>query len=224
MLLLPNGITHGPFQLGRVKLPFNQIVHRARLHRTPIDIRLMLAEQLTKADRKTEALEQLQTLYARYESGGRTAEAQATFERMKAIDPNAEAKSPDALQRAKSDDLVFIDLDAPTPRVSRITRGISTKIAMTPPVPVQVVPPTPAEKPPVESRPSAGAILGLEPTAIGDAAVAEPAPLPASEFAEIDLTAIPEAPPTAPVSASDLALPGDLPMINLDGTPAAGTI
>ncbi len=43
-----------------------------------------------------------------------------------------------------------------------------------------------------------------------------------SEFAEKDLTAIPEA-PTGPQSTRDLALPGDLPMIDLDGTPAGGT-
>jgi tetratricopeptide (TPR) repeat protein len=56
---------------------------------------------------------------------------------------------------------------------------------------------------------------------MGDDAIVEPAPLPASEFAEMDLSSIPEAPPPAHL-ASSLALPGDLPLIDLDGTPATG--
>src|SRR5471032_1459566 len=117
---------------GQIDEAFRALKEFADLCPDQDDIRLMLAEQLTKADRKKEALEQLQLLYARYDGAGRTAEAQATLERMKAIDPNAEGKAGEANVRAKNDDLVFIDLDAPTPRASRLTRGISTKIEMTP--------------------------------------------------------------------------------------------
>ena len=191
------------------------------------DIRLMLAEQLTKADRKGEALEQLQMLHARYAGAGRTAEAQATFDRMRALDPNAEARAGATGKSAKSDDLVFIDLDAPTPRASaRVTRGISTKIEIAPPP--APAPPPPAPEPeiialPPEDEPATVSVLGLETTAIGDDQIVEPAPLAVSEFAEMDLTAIPEAPAGAQ-STRDLALPGDLPMIDLGGTPAAGTV
>src|SRR5579862_3749573 len=74
------------------------------------DIRLMLAEQLSKKDRKGEALEQLQLLYEKFVAEGRGAEARATVDRMKAIDPDAEPKEGGATARAKSSDLVFIDL------------------------------------------------------------------------------------------------------------------
>ncbi len=207
---------------GQMEEAFRALKEFADLCPDQDDIRLMLAEQLTKADRKAEALEQLQLLYARYDGAGRSAEAQATLDRMKAIDPNAEGKSAESGTRAKNDDLVFIDLDAPTPRASRLTRGISTKIEMTPTPsqPVDIIPTSLPSGPP-ESRPSSGAVLGLETTSLGDPEIIEPAPLPASEFAEIDLSAIPEA-PTAPKMLNDLALPGDLPMIDLDGTPAAG--
>ena len=210
---------------GQMEEAFRALKEFADLCPDQDDIRLMLAEQLTKADRKTEALEQLQLLYARYDGAGRAAEAEATFDRMKAIDPNAQAKSAESGKRAKSDDLVFIDLDAPTPRASRITRGISTKIEITPTPsqPVEIVPTTVQGATPADSRPSSGAIPGLETTSMIDAAIVEPAPLPASEFAEIVLSAIPEAPTGPHAISSDLALPGDLPMIDLDGTPAAGS-
>src|SRR5471032_1057243 len=120
---------------GQIDEAFRALKEFAYLCPDQDDIRLMLAEQLTKAERKTEALEQLQMLYGRYDAAGRTAEAQATLERMKAIDPKAEAKEAGESSKrgAKNDDLVFIDLDAPTPRASRLTRGISTKIDVTPP-------------------------------------------------------------------------------------------
>jgi tetratricopeptide (TPR) repeat protein len=214
---------------GQMEEAFRALKEFADLCPDQDDIRLMLAEQLTKADRKSEALDQLQLLYARYDGAGRSAEAQATFERMKALDPNVEAKSGGPGKRAKNDDLVFIDLDAPTPRASRLTRGISTKVEVpatpmpTPSQPVDIVPTSVEGASHTDARPSSGAILGLETTSMGDAAIVEPVPLPVSEFAEIDLSAIREAPSGPQPSLSDLALPGELPMINLDGTPAAGT-
>ena len=210
---------------GKMEEAFRALKEFADLCPDQDDIRLMLAEQLTKADRKGEALEQLQLLHARYDAAGRAAEAQATFDRMRALDPNAEAKSDGGGKRAKNDDLVFIDLDAPTPRAGRLTRGISTKIDIAPP---PVAPPIP-EPPPVAhvtpraAAPISAAILGLESTSLGGAEIiVEPAPLPASEFAAIDLSAIPEAPTGPQPSPSNLALPGDLPMIDLDGTPVEG--
>ncbi len=51
------------------------------------DIRLMLAEQLSKKDRKKEALEQLQLLYEKFEAEGRGEDMRAT------IDPHAVDRS-----------------------------------------------------------------------------------------------------------------------------------
>ncbi|MGH7654275.1 MAG: tetratricopeptide repeat protein [Gemmatimonadaceae bacterium] len=264
---------------GQMEEAFRALKEFADLCPDQDDIRLMLAEQLTKADRKKEALEQLQLLHARYTSAGREAEAQATFVRMKVLDPNAEVKAAGSGKSAKADDLVFIDLDAPTPRAGRITRGISTKIEIAPPPPPPPPPPPSAPPPPpvakapppevlpevlpevvpevvpearvpdivpdimpealpealvpdimpeaIDPSPPAGrhsgAILGLESTSLGDPEIIEAAPLAVSAFAEIDLTAIPEAPSGPHHSARGLALPGDLPLINLDGTPIAGT-
>ena len=72
---------------GNVDEAFRALKEFADLCPDQDEIRLMLADQLTKADRKTEAIEQLQTLHARYDSEGRASEAAATATRMRAIDP-----------------------------------------------------------------------------------------------------------------------------------------
>ena len=74
------------------------------------DIRLMLADQLSKKDRIGEALEQLQLLYEKFEVEGRGAEMRETVDRMKAIDPSAEPKTGGSTRSQKSTDLVFLDL------------------------------------------------------------------------------------------------------------------
>jgi tetratricopeptide (TPR) repeat protein len=196
------------------------------------DIRLMLAEQFTKADKKKEAIEQLQLLHARYETEGRSAEAEAAADRMKAIDPAAMPRTSTATSKAKSDDLVFIDLDAPTPpRKSRFTTAVPPIEEIAPPAPAPMpAPDEPAAAPPMEieptahaeaaavpEAPSAGGMLGLEPTAFGEVALTpEPAPMAPAEFAEIDLDAIEEAPSVTRRGTRDLALPGDLPIIAIE--------
>ena len=75
------------------------------------DIRVMLSEQLSKLGRKDEALEQLQLLWARFQGEGRQADADATLQRMKAIDPAAEPRAGSGERSAGKGDLVFLDLD-----------------------------------------------------------------------------------------------------------------
>src|SRR5688500_19977792 len=76
------------------------------------DVRLMLAEQLSKRERKGEAMEQLQSLYDKFESEGRTLEARATADRMRAIDPTAEPKAGSQAQSApKAGELAFLHVD-----------------------------------------------------------------------------------------------------------------
>ena len=87
------------------------------------DIRLMLAEQLSKKERKAEALEQLQILYDRLEAEGRSTEARATIDRMKAIDPTAEPKATEARRPQKSRDLVFLDVSYDEPPKKPAARG-----------------------------------------------------------------------------------------------------
>lgn len=80
------------------------------------DVRLMLAEHLARDNRREEAIEQLQTLHARFETEGRQAEARATLDRMKAIDPDVAPRPSGSYQRIKSNELIFLDVeDLPSP-------------------------------------------------------------------------------------------------------------
>ena len=115
---------------GKIDEAFRALKEFADLCPDQDDIRLMLAEQLSKKGRTDEAIEQLQLLYVRYSHEGRVAEARATVERMKAIDPAAEPRAlGDAPSRAAAD-LVFLDLNdsAPLKRAShqakRATLGL----------------------------------------------------------------------------------------------------
>jgi tetratricopeptide (TPR) repeat protein len=176
------------------------------------DIRLLLADQLTKAGKKTEALDQLQLLYARYDGEGRRTEALATVQRMKDIDPSAEARAgTHSAKVAADDDLVFLDLTSPTTHLQRRSRAV-------PRVPTaDTVPLIEIE---TSARPDAAAakegpltpVSGLERTSLVNLTPVEPTPLPADEFARLDLGAIHEA-QTEPSPVRDLALRGDLPTI-----------
>ena len=107
------------------------------------DIRLMLADQLSKKDRKGEALEQLQVLYQKFEHEGRGADMRATVDRMRAIDPAAEPKSGGGPRNPKSSDLVFLDL-------SDGDAGGAAKAGPVPPLaplPVAPLPPAPKARP-----------------------------------------------------------------------------
>lgn len=106
------------------------------------DIRLMLADQLTKENRKPEAIEQLQLLYDRYLGEGNTAAANATADRMKAIDPTVEpAASNGPARHRKSSDLVFLDLDESATGSRKATPFGSPAVPPPPPPP----PPAPLE-------------------------------------------------------------------------------
>jgi tetratricopeptide (TPR) repeat protein len=122
---------------GNVNEAFRALKEFADLSPDQDEIRLMLADQLTKADRTSEAVDQLQILYARYESEARSAEASAMADRIHSLDPSVELKSDGAsFQKSSGSDLIFLDLDAPTPG-SRASGMI----------PVQAEPPAPKPAP-----------------------------------------------------------------------------
>ncbi|HEY0241590.1 MAG TPA: tetratricopeptide repeat protein [Gemmatimonadaceae bacterium] len=79
------------------------------------DVRLMLADQLAKAERKPEALEQLELLYDTLEAEGRSGEANATLERMKNLDPTFKPRRSITPTPRKKEGLVFLDLDFDSP-------------------------------------------------------------------------------------------------------------
>ncbi len=98
---------------GDEKESFRALKEFAQLCPDQDEFRLMLAEQLRSAGRTAEAVEQLQQLYARYTSVGRDAEAEATAERLRAIDPTATVSTEFSKQATQRHDLVFLDLDTP---------------------------------------------------------------------------------------------------------------
>src|SRR6185503_1610914 len=118
------------------------------------DVRLMLADQLSRLGRKNEAVEQLQLLYERYHGEGRTAEAAATAERMLALDPTAEPRAATGVSRKSTAELVFLDLDeapppqpaAPAPEPARAARP--SMPAAQPPRATPTVPPVATPAPP----------------------------------------------------------------------------
>ncbi|MEO7217247.1 MAG: tetratricopeptide repeat protein [Gemmatimonadaceae bacterium] len=75
------------------------------------DVRLMLAEQLGRAGRTQEALEQLQIVYEAMVAEERGAEATATLERIRTLDPNFAPRAAMSRQQAKREGLVFLDVD-----------------------------------------------------------------------------------------------------------------
>lgn len=75
------------------------------------DVRLMLAEQLARAGRTQEALEQLQIVYEAMLAEDRGPEATATLERIRALDPDFAPQVGPSRQEAKREGLVFLDVD-----------------------------------------------------------------------------------------------------------------
>ena len=170
---------------GNMDEAFRALKEFADLCPDQADIRLMLAEQLSKVNRKPEAVEQLQLLHERYLAEGQDREAAATLARMKAIDPTAEARDRDSGARKQSSgDLVFLDLDdaprrtplaSPTvPRPSDLSTRPTVPTAKPPEprAPSQPVPPAPAAPAapaaPPPAAPAPAAQLSVEPSLPGD--------------------------------------------------------
>src|SRR5919202_170709 len=113
-------------KMGEFEEAFRALKEFADLCPDQDDIRLMLADQLVRKDRKAEAIEQLQRLYEKFESEGRTTEARATIDRMKAIEPDLEPSLTSSRPTPRSNDLIFLDVGvdasavasppSPTPR------------------------------------------------------------------------------------------------------------
>jgi tetratricopeptide (TPR) repeat protein len=91
------------------------------------DIRLMLADQLAKAGKTAEAVEQLQILHESLDSEGRTAEAEATVQRMHTLDPSVEPRRSKTPVQRDAGGLVFLDLGGsptkPRPKVEAPQRA-----------------------------------------------------------------------------------------------------
>ncbi|HET7551475.1 MAG TPA: tetratricopeptide repeat protein [Gemmatimonadaceae bacterium] len=102
-------------RIGHVEEAFRALKEFADLCPDQDDIRLMLADQLVRGDRKAEAIEQLQLLYEKFQAEGRTQEAKATLERMTAIDPSHQPTAGISRPTPKANDLIFLDVGFDTP-------------------------------------------------------------------------------------------------------------
>ena len=80
------------------------------------DIRLMLADQLARAGKAPEAIEQLQILHESLDAEGRTAEAEATVERMHTLDPSVEPRRSKTPRQKEAGGLVFLDVGGSPPK------------------------------------------------------------------------------------------------------------
>ena len=187
---------------GKMDDAFNALKEFADLCPGQDDVRLMLADQLARADRKSEALEQLELLHDVLQADGRTAEANAALERMKAIDPGFNPRKSITPIARKKEGLVFLDLDfntaeqeIPEPVTEEPARRKTpaTGRKKTPPAPMKKTPP--AEVKPVEipeefvEVPRPPSLEGLELTSLADESApaaereeAAPSPLEDQEF------------------------------------------
>jgi len=180
---------------GKIDEAFRALAEFADLCPDQTDVRLMLADQLGKAGKKAEAIEQLQILHAQLDAEGASAEAEATAARLKALDPTVEPRRAGEGKASSSDgggsELVFLDL-SDTPSAANARRSIVAKRASTlglkaveeapkpkaaaPPPPPAAAPPKapPPPAPPAPPAPEpmeieAASSLSIEPTAMTEA-------------------------------------------------------
>ena len=171
---------------GKLNEAFRALKEFADLCPDQDDIRLMLADQLHKAKRGEEAIEQLQLAYERYMQEGRQAEADAAVARMKAIDKLAEPRAPGTAPKRNTGDLVFLDLnDAPPPG----HKAAGALPFLTPDAPVAAAPAPARSAPPA---PAAPAPMALEPMTfetapepVAEEAVIPHSPTPQAEFIDV---------------------------------------
>jgi tetratricopeptide (TPR) repeat protein len=190
---------------GQIDEAFRALKEFADLCPDQDDVRLMLADQLTKRERKGEAMEQLQTLYDKLQKEGRDLEARATADRMRSIDPTAEPKAPSQAERApKAGELVFLDVDYgdEPPKMPGRSGKNPLSDAPAPPKPRAAPPAAPMSAPP--ARPPQP-----EPTRAAAPPPVEQPPAPTPEPATF----------TAPTPEPDMYIPPpeDSPMATIQG-------
>ena len=134
---------------GRMDEAFRALAEFADLCPDQVDIRLMLADQLAKAGKTADAVEQLQVLHEQFDREGAADDAAATAERLRAIDPTAEPRTGGAAEKSssKSGDLVFIDL-GDTPEAAQARQALARRTTSG----LKIIPFEP-EKPKAKSAP-----------------------------------------------------------------------
>lgn len=140
-------------KLGRTTDAFKALEEFADLCPGQDDIRLMLAEQLARAGKKEEAVEQLQILHVTLDAEGRVGEAEATVERMRALDPNVTPRRSNTPRSQESGGLVFLDLEpSPAERPAPVA-GLELTSLEPAPRAASPPPPPPSRRSPVRAAP-----------------------------------------------------------------------
>jgi tetratricopeptide (TPR) repeat protein len=204
------------------------------------DVRLMLADQLVKAGRKDEAIEQLQLGYQQTEADGDSEAGEKFVSKMKELDPAIEPRSAKAESASSGGGLVFLDVDGgaaaprakkPTSEIKRQTKAVEGLELLVPPseeappprtatptpssVPKAAPPAKPPAKPPATAPAKPPATPPEGPPA--KSAPAKPAPPPAADLEIIPTDVGGE---VAPPSRGSIA---GLEVTNLGEEPAAET-
>ncbi|MBX3173036.1 MAG: tetratricopeptide repeat protein [Gemmatimonadaceae bacterium] len=197
---------------GNLNDAFKALKEFAELVPDQHDVRLMLADQLVKADRKDEAIEQLQLGFTQATADGLEDESEKFASKMKEIDPTVEPKAGDASSGGGGGGLVFLDVDEPKPRkqskqeLQRVTKAVEglqllTPETLAPPPAARATPtpaaPQPAVEPPEPEPPAA------EPPVVEPPAAAAP-PADEAPVLEIEPTVSEEDIPAPRTTRSDL--------------------
>ena len=155
------------------------------------DIRLMLADQLARAGKNSEAIEQLQILHESLDAEGRTAEAEATAQRMQSLDPKVEPRRSDSPRQKDAGGLVFLDLGGsptkPRPKIPGFERtALSPEPSQRPRTPPHVQPSPEFEQlPDIELESPLAPLEGLE--VQPDASIADVEPAFDLTISDIDI-------------------------------------
>jgi tetratricopeptide (TPR) repeat protein len=131
------------------------------------DIRLMLADQLAKAGKKSEAIEQLQILHESLDAEGRGSEAEATVQRMQSLDPAVEPRRSKTPRPKEAGGLVFLDVGGspakPRPKLQHVEREPMPEPRQRPRTPTHVQPlPEFDQLPDIEPLPDLEPLPALE--------------------------------------------------------------
>jgi tetratricopeptide (TPR) repeat protein len=176
------------------------------------DIRLMLADQLAKAGKNAEAIEQLQILHESLDAEGRTSEAAATVQRIHSLDPEVKPRRSKTPVKGDAGGLVFLDVGGspqkPRPKIEGFERT-----ALAPPAPAR--PKTPTH---VQPSPEFEQLPDIEP--LPDLELNTPESLPTLDFEPDSIPGLERNPSASDIGDIEPAF--DLSMPEVDASPLEG--
>ena len=200
---------------GNVDEAFRALGEFADLCPDQDEIRLTLAEQLVRAGRRDDALEQLQVLHERLDGEGRGHDARAVVDRMRAIDPSVEPRKSQSHGNHKSSELIYIDVDEPT-----FSSSMPSGVPLVPPP----QPSAPLAPPPTPARPAAAEASDFRRTPLAENTPSIERFAPPPEIASSAIATAPVAPSEGPSLTLSSAIDPDLYTVEEASSIFGGTI